>query len=77
MCNLPWTPHSNLEKDNSLNHSCVSPKLGCLEYTNFCLQLSWFIVVVEISLTDIYDRAFITRLTSLWCDWAVVYSFIQ
>ena len=25
MCNLSWTPHSNLEKDNSLNHSCVSP----------------------------------------------------
>ena len=35
MCNLSWTPHSNLEKDNSLkNHSCVSPKMGCLEYTN-------------------------------------------
>ena len=26
-------PHSSLEKDNSLNHSCVSPKMGCLEYT--------------------------------------------
>ena len=25
MCNLSWTPRSNLEKDNSLNHSCVSP----------------------------------------------------
>ena len=34
MCNLSWTPHSNLEKDNSLNNSCVSPKMGCLEYTN-------------------------------------------
>ena len=33
MCNLSWTPHSSLEKDNSLNHSCVSPKMGCLEYT--------------------------------------------
>ena len=33
MCNLSWTPHSNLEKDNSLNHSCVSPNMGCLEYT--------------------------------------------
>ena len=32
MCNLSWTPHSNLEKDNSLNHSCVSPSMGCLEY---------------------------------------------
>ena len=21
MCNLSWTPHSSLEKDNSLNHS--------------------------------------------------------
>ena len=33
MCNLSWTPHSSLEKDNSLNHSCVSPKVDCLEYT--------------------------------------------
>ena len=34
MCNLSWTSHdSSLEKDNSLNHSCVSPKMGCLEYT--------------------------------------------
>ena len=33
MCNLSWTPHSNLEKDNSLNHSCVSPKMDCLAYT--------------------------------------------
>ena len=29
MCNLPWTPHSSLGKDTS----CVSPKIGCLEYT--------------------------------------------
>ena len=28
MCNLSWTPHSNLEKDNY----CVSPRMGCLEY---------------------------------------------
>ena len=33
MCNLSWTPHSSLEKNNSLNRSCVSPKMGCLEYT--------------------------------------------
>ncbi len=33
MCNLSWTPHSNLDMDNSLNHSCVSPSMGCLEYT--------------------------------------------
>ena len=33
MCNLLWTPHSSLEKDNSLNHACVSPTMGCLEYT--------------------------------------------
>ena len=33
MCNLPWTPHSSLEKDNSVNHSYVSPNMGCLEYT--------------------------------------------
>ena len=26
------SPQSSLEKDNSLNHSCVSPRLGCLEY---------------------------------------------
>ena len=25
MCNLSCTPHSNLEKDNSLNDSCISP----------------------------------------------------
>ena len=34
MCKFSWTPHSSLEKDNSLNHSCVSRKMGCLEYTN-------------------------------------------
>ena len=33
--NLSWTPHSNLEKDNSLKTTqglckCVSPKMGCL-----------------------------------------------
>ena len=38
MCNLSSgllvvDSHSNLEKDNSLNHSCVSAKMGCLEYT--------------------------------------------
>ena len=32
MCNLSSTSHSSLEKDNSLNHSYVSPKMGCLEY---------------------------------------------
>ena len=32
MCNLAWTPDSNLEKDNSLNHSCVSHRMDCLEY---------------------------------------------
>ena len=32
MCNLSRTPHSSLEKDNSLNQSCFSPKIGCLEY---------------------------------------------
>ena len=26
-----WTPHYSVEKDNSLNHSCVSLKMGCLE----------------------------------------------
>ena len=33
MCNLSWTPRCSLEKNNSLNHSCVSPNMGCLEYT--------------------------------------------
>ena len=33
MCNLSWTPHSSLEKDNSLNHSCHIRRMGCLEYT--------------------------------------------
>ena len=33
MCNLSWNPPSCLEKDNSLNHSCVSSKMGCLDYT--------------------------------------------
>ena len=35
-CRGRWTPHSNLEKDNSLNHSCVSPNMGCAPY---CSQL--------------------------------------
>ena len=25
LCNLSWTPHSSLEKDNYFIHSCVSP----------------------------------------------------
>ena len=34
MCNLSWTPYCSLEKDTSLNNSCVSPRMGCLVYTN-------------------------------------------
>ena len=30
MCNLSWTPHSSLENDNPLNHSRVSPNMGCI-----------------------------------------------
>ena len=30
--NLSWTPHSNLEKDNSLNHPSVSSKMVYKEY---------------------------------------------
>ena len=30
MCNMSWTLHSSLEKDNTLNHLCVSPRMGCL-----------------------------------------------
>ena len=33
MCNITWPPHSSLEMDTSLNHSCVSPSMGCLEYS--------------------------------------------
>ena len=33
ICNLSWIPHSSIGKDNSLSHSCVSPKMGCLECT--------------------------------------------
>ena len=29
---MSWTPHSSLEKDNSLNQYYVSPKMDCLEY---------------------------------------------
>ena len=32
MCNLSWTPHSSLEKDNSPINHCVSPGMGCLWY---------------------------------------------
>ena len=32
MCNLSWNPRSSLEKDNSLNHSCVSHSMLCLEF---------------------------------------------
>ena len=49
MCNLSWTPHSNLEKDNSLNHSCVSPKMGCLEYTNEELRSENKCVAIHVS----------------------------
>ena len=33
------TPHSSLEKDNSLNYSCVSPIMGCLEYLYYCRRV--------------------------------------
>ena len=40
MCNLSWTGHSSLEKDNSLNHFCGSPRMGSLESnTLFTLAL--------------------------------------
>ena len=37
-CNLLWTAHSSQEKDNSPNHSCVSPRMVYLEYKNFCFK---------------------------------------
>ena len=30
MCNLSWTPHSSLEKDNSLNHSVLAQRWAVL-----------------------------------------------
>ena len=27
-----WTPHSSLENDNSLNHSCISHTMGCFTH---------------------------------------------
>ena len=38
MCNLSWTPHSNLEKGKSLN---VSPKMGCLKYMYITRNATW------------------------------------
>ena len=32
MYNLSWTPHSKLQNDNSLNQSCVSPRMDCSEH---------------------------------------------
>ena len=65
MCNLSWTPHSNLEKDNSLNHSCVSPKMGCLEYTNKELRTNY---VVCMSPGVIDNKRLMTLKKSLPCD---------
>ena len=39
MCNLSWTSHSSLEKDNFLNHSYVSPNMGCLECRQTVINL--------------------------------------
>ena len=33
MCNLSWTPNCSLVNANYVNHSHVSPNMGCLEYT--------------------------------------------
>ena len=43
MYNLSWTPHSSLEKDNSLNHSCVSARMVCLAYISKIVFL-WMVV---------------------------------
>ena len=35
MCNMSWTPHFNLEKDNFLISkplNCVSPSMGCFRF---------------------------------------------
>ena len=32
MCNLSWTPHSSIEKDNALNVLALVDSMGCLEY---------------------------------------------
>ena len=59
MCNLSWTPHSSPEKDNSLNDSCVSPKMGCLEYTKELRTLSedycYYLLIVH-QMVPLYIR---------------------
>ena len=55
MCNLSWTPYSNLEKGNSLNHSCVSNSrhMGCLEYTYLRTEnmIKFGIIINSITIT--------------------------
>ena len=51
---LLWTAHSSLEKDNTLNHSCVSPGMGCLVYTGRVPVEGKIISVCD--LFEIYDN---------------------
>ena len=69
MCNLSWTPHASLEKDNYLNHSCVSPTMGCLEYiynkTNNCMYQPC--VSSTLTLIRFFDLSISGRLST--CAW--------
>ena len=56
MFNLTWTPHSSLEKDNSLKHSCGSPRIGCLEYI-YNLQIVLILQDMLLAATLIQDAA--------------------
>ena len=42
MCNLSWPP------SNPLNHSCVSPKMGCLEYTRVGKKRSYSRLAIRV-----------------------------
>ena len=46
MCDLSWTRHSNLEKDNSLNHSRVSPIMGCLVNGVYITKYKKYLLVI-------------------------------
>ena len=38
MCNLSWTPHYSLEKDNSLNYSCTTLEISLA--TSVCYPIA-------------------------------------
>ena len=69
MCNPSLTPHSSLEKDISLNHSCVG--MSCLECTqlrtkNVVLQPSTAISSTDFRSTDCRRSNCVSRPTWQW-----------